>query len=290
MRYGAADSESHLGFQGMRASCAGLVIAAALAGVAPGASAQVSVVGNTVVERQVRPGERYAGVIVLRNDSGEPQDAKVYQTDYVTYANGATVYGQPGSHARSNAKWIALQPSYVTLPPHATTEVAYTVTVPDAPGQLPAGTYWSMVMVEGIPRGSPESTRGGPRNKGVELGVVTRIRYAVQLATHLAGSGTRRLQFANPTVVAARNGSRALNFDIVNTGDYAYRPDVSVELYTPAGREVGKFSASRELTYPGTSLRQSFDFSKVQPGSYKALVVVDAGADDVFGAQFKLTF
>ena len=36
-------------------------------------------------------GERYSGVIVLRNDSAEPQEAKVYQTDYESHADGNTI-------------------------------------------------------------------------------------------------------------------------------------------------------------------------------------------------------
>ena len=68
------------------------------------------------------------------------------------------------------------------------------------------------------------------------------------------------------------------------------RPEMYVELFDERGASVGTFRGALYRMYPGTSVRQSIDLTTVPPGTYKALVVVDAGADDVFGAQYTLKF
>lgn len=254
------------------------------------ASAQVSVIGELSQEREVRPGESYTGVIIVRNDTNEPQEAKVYQTDYLFHHSGTNSYGDPGSHARSNAKWITFSPAYLLLPPQTTAAVNYSVTVPPTTdGNQLIGTYWSMLMVEAIPRGSPESTL--PRaDKKAEMGIMQTIRYGIQIVTHIANTGTRRINFVGVQIVPKEKSGRILQVDIENTGEIGIRPEVYVELFDEKGVSRGKFPGTRYRIYPGTSVRQQIDLSGVASGTYKALIVVDAGGDDVFGGQYTLKF
>lgn len=252
-------------------------------------NAQVSVIGELSQDRDALPGTSYNGSILVKNDTNEPQEAKVYQTDYLFYANGTNKYGEPGSHPRSNAKWVTFSPSFVTLPPQATLTVNYSVTVPPPSPQNPLdGSYWSMLMVEGIPKGSPESS--GVRNRKAEMGIMQTIRYGIQVATHIAGTGTRAIEFKDPKVTTSEDGKRIFNVDIENTGTLGIRPDVSLELFNQQGISQGKFPGVKYRIYPGTSVRQTIDLSSVSPGSYKALVVVDAGGEDIYGAQYNLKF
>lgn len=272
----------------MRTRSVLLLAIPALAAAPIAASAQISLGSPSVVEHQAEPGESYTGTVVVRNGSNTPQEAKIYHTDYLTFANGTTSYGEPGTTPRSNANWISIQPSYVTVPPHQAVEVTYTVHVPSHAAHPLVGTYWSMLMVEGIPKGSAESNYvlAAGRRK-VQMGIVTRLRYAVQIVTQIGNTGTRNVQFANPKTVVDAHGKR-LQFDLINTGERAYRPGVTLELYTEAGDRVASLTASRELTYPGTSLRQSFTLDRIPKGQYRALVIVDTGSDDAVGAQFTI--
>ena len=251
--------------------------------------AQVSVIGELSQDRETRPGETYSGTIMVRNDSQEPQEAKVYQTDYLFYSNGTNSYGEPGSHPRSNASWITFSPSFVTIPPQSTVTVNYTVAVPaDTRDRTLVGSYWSMLMVEGIPKGSPESS--GARNKKAEMGIMQMIRYGIQVASHIANTGTRKVKFNDPKLVRNEKGGRIFQVDIENTGELGFRPEVYLELFDDKGVSMGKFQGIRYRIYPGTSVRESIDVSSVKKGKYKALVVVDAGGDDIFGAQYDLQF
>jgi hypothetical protein len=256
--------------------------------VLPGASAQIYIIGDLSHDREVRSGEKYEGRITVKNDSEEPQEAKVYQTDYTFSHDGTNSYGDPGTLRRSNARWISFSPSRAVIPPRGTATISYSVNVPlSDSGKALGGSYWSMLMIEGIARGSAESSFG-TRDSAKHLGILQTIRYGLQIATHIAGTGTRAIRFIDAKLVSREGGDRALQIDLENSGDLWIRPEVSVEFFDAKGVSRGKVPGTRYRMYPGTSVRQMIDLKTIPPGSYKALVVVDAGGDDVFGAQYTL--
>ncbi|HET7228507.1 MAG TPA: hypothetical protein VFJ16_00760 [Longimicrobium sp.] len=254
-----------------------------LAALAAPAAAQITVLGNGVEERAVQPGETYSGTIRLRNEGRQAEEARVYLSDYSFAADGRTQYAAPGSLPRSSARWIAFTPSQVRIAPGGEATVGYTVTVPA--GAALHGTFWSLLMVEGIAHGSPESTAAAPAAR-VRMGVQPSIRYAVQIATTI-GADAPQVRFASARAYAAGAG-KVLEVDVANAGDVAYRPEIRVELFDEAGNRAGAFTSRRGLLYPGTSLRQTFELGSVPPGTYQALIVADAGGDQVFGAQYRL--
>lgn len=256
--------------------------ALALSAASSPARAQIMAVGSGVEERAAAPGETYSGTVRLRNNGAQDEEAKVYLTDYAFSADGTTRYPAAGSTARSSARWIVFTPAQVHLPAHGEATVGYTVTVPA--GTPLSGTYWSMLMVEGIARGSAESTAAGSAR--VRVGLQPTTRYGVQIATTV-GSTAPRVAFSNPRAFAGAHG-KVFEVDLANAGEAAYRPQLRVELFDGAGHKAGTFTSRRGLLYPGTSLRQSFDLGDLPAGSYQALVVADAGGDQVFGAQYRL--
>ena len=253
-------------------------------------SAQVAVEGLTIKQRPARPGDTYSGTFAIKNTTSETQEARLYQTDYSTSAAGEGLYGEPGSLPRSNARWVKLGSSRVVLPPNQTVEVPYTVSVPAGPL---VGTFWSLVMVEAIPRGSPESAiRAGAQTPAPRtLGITMRFRTAIQMVTDIEAGATREVKFETPQVFAAtQDSAKGLQVDLRNTGTLAFSPLFTLELYGADGAHVRTVTARRAIIYPGTSLRQLFDLGRLAAGKYKAVVTVDAGANAVFGAQYSFTF
>lgn len=263
-----------------------LVILGSLA--APRADAQIAVVSSTVEERTGAAGASYDGTIRVRNTTGRAQEVKVYQTDYAFHADGRTLFADPGTTQRSNARWVSVSPAFLTLAPGAEATVSYRVAVPAAPAPGPRGSFWSMVMVEPVAAGSAESAQR-PAGKS-EMAIQTRTRFGVQLVTHLADEGARTLQFAQPRATSLPGGGKALEVDLTNTGDRAYRPALRLELYTADGAEAGRVESPRGLVFPGSSLRQRFELGKIPAGTYDALVIADTGGDNVFGARYRVTF
>jgi hypothetical protein len=250
------------------------------------AFAQVSVEGSTVRERRAQPGETYSGSFTVVNAAAEPQEAKIYQTDYVTDAAGTNTYGPAGTSSRSNGGWITLAPSALVIPPRSSREVTFTVTVPT--GRPLSGSYWSMVMVEGVPPGSAESTLPASPTRQVQAAVTARVRYAVQVITQVGAAEKPVATFTAPAVHSAPDGTKELQVDVANGGIRSFAPAFTVEVYAQDGTRVARGTASREILYPGTSLRQRFRLGALGAGTYRALVTLDAGDDTVFGAQYTL--
>ena len=223
---------------------------------------QISVIGDLSRDREAQAGEKYEETIMLRNDSNEPQEAKIYQTDYSFKCDGTSNYGEPGTSPRSNAKWIVYSPTFFTVPPLSNATVSYTVTVPTDTGSAKLiGTYWSMIMVEGISKGSGESSTPTDPKK-VQMGIRQTIRYGIQIATHIAKTGQKSIHFLDTKLVAGKAGERTLVIDIENNGDIGFRPDVYVELFNDKGVSIGKFPGAKYRIYPGTSVRQKIDLKK----------------------------
>jgi hypothetical protein len=250
------------------------------------ATAQVSVQGNPISVQVSSAGATYVGVMMLHNGTSDPQEAKLYQTDYSAAADGTRNYGEPGSSARSNARWISLSTTRIIVPPNQTMNVPYTVTVPT--GQPLSGSYWSMVMIEGVPRGSPESGQPASAPKKGEIGIITKIRYAVQIVTDVRAGATRDAKFESPATFVDADSTRILQFDLKNTGTLAFIPTFTLELYSEDGTHVKTLTAQREMTYPANSIRHKFGLGRLPAGSYRAIVTVDTGEDAVFGAQYIL--
>lgn len=253
------------------------------------AVSQVSVIGDLSNDKEAKPGDRYDGVITVKNDSDDPQEVKVYQTDYLFACDGTNNYADAGTLARSNATWVSFSPSFFTVPPRGTATVNYTVQVPtDTTVKKLVGSYWSMLMIEGVAKGSAESA-AQKDNKKPQMGIRQTIRYGIQVATHIAHTGTKKIDFLDQKLVQ-KDGKIFLQVDIGNSGEVWVRPTMYVELFDDKGVSRGKFPGVAYRLYPGTSVRQMIDLSQVKKGSYKAQVVVDVGDEDAYGAEYNLKF
>lgn len=247
--------------------------------------AGVSVTSGLTYEKGAQVGESYQGTIQLKNTGEGPQEIKIYQTDYLFFYDGRNIYGEPGKDPRSNADWITFSPHRLTIPPKGTAQVGYTVQVPD--DQTRRGTYWSMLMVEGISPASPEAAK--QKKDKITVGISQIIRYGLQMITQIGDTGARKLKFVK-TKVLKTGDKRILQIDIENIGERLLRPSLWVDLYDLKGRSFGKFEGGKLGIYPNTSVRFRIDLSRVPTGTYKVLVVADCGGDDLFGATYTLKF
>jgi len=251
--------------------------------VAASGGAQIAVVGNTVEERVVAPGESYVGTIVVRNLTRQDQPVRIYQTDYRFFADGTSHFDDPGTSPRSNAAWITPTVRSLLVPPSSEMTVTYSVKVPA--GDSLGGTYWSAVMVEGAPTEPGRSSGGRP-----QVGVGAVMRYAVQIATHIRTTGSRKVSFSNTKFLTNADSTQAFELDVTNAGERAYRPALWIEVYDEQGTLKANARQERGLLYPGTSLKQTFQLGRLTPGTYRAVVFADSGEDSVFASQFTLKY
>jgi hypothetical protein len=247
--------------------------------------AGISVGGGLTHETTVRPGASYEGAVTVINTGHEHEAVKIYQTDYRFTCEGDYYYDEPGSNPRSNAHWMDFSPHLVTVPPDGSVDISYTINVP--PDEHLIGTYWSILMIEVV---GPQSGQSGqPEEGSVHLGIKQIVRYGVQIVSHISDTGERRLDFVDTRIL--RSGAqRSLEVDLENIGERWLKPLVWVELYSENADFVGRYQAGRLRIFPGTSARYKLDLTGVPGGEYKALVIADCGADDVFGATYSVVF
>lgn len=249
--------------------------------------AGIGVTGGLNRERNVEIGKTYTGAIIVKNPAKEPQEVKVYQTDWLFFCDGKSIYGKPGEDVRSNAKWITFSPAQLTIPSEGTAIINYTITVPNItiPDDKPLiGTYWSSMMIEGS--GSSLETAPTGENK-VSASVIQNIRYNVRIVTHISGTGSRALKFLNTDLIR-QSEKRILQVDVENIGEKMLWSRLWLELYNKEGANMGRFEGKTAYSFPGTSIRFGIDLSEVPEGEYQALIVADCGKDDVFGMTYTL--
>lgn len=242
-----------------------------IAGVAPD--------GDSTQVRSARPGETYRGSIALRNAGAAVVEVKLYQTDYEFHADGRNSFDSPGTGVRSNAKWLRLNREQVALGPEGNVNIDYEVQVPD--DVRLSGTYWSVVMIQEL--SGPEAS--DPSRSGVKL--VQSLRHAIQIVTEVGDAAHGEVVFRNARL--QRDGFRRdFDVDLENIGERWLRTTVWLELHDSNGRFVGRFSAPRRRTFPGTSVRNHIELSGAPPGRYVGLLVADGGRNDMFGMQIDL--
>ena len=252
------------------------------------ASAQISVLGSLASDRDVAPGEVYSGQITVRNDSPEPAQAKIYQTDYMFYHDGSNFFEEPGTSPRSNAGWVQFNPAVLTLAPGESGVVNYVVTVPTTVvDKVPNGSYWSMLMIEGISKDSPESTLG--KTDRTQFGIRQVTRYAVQVASHIRTNAKIDIDIAGVELTKEALGQPILQLNFENSGNVLIVPETWIELYDTAGELARRIRGQQSRVYPGTSVAHRFELADTPEGAYDALVVVDGGNDNLFGAQYRIT-
>ncbi len=240
----------------------------------------IAVMGDLSHEKVSSPGETYSGTIVVRNLGEMPEEVKVYQTDYSFTYEGKSSYDEPGLLPRSNANWITFSPKRVIIPPKEEISIQFMVQVPASDSLF--GTYWSVIMVEPVPRSSLESSL--PERT---LGIQTVVRYAVQIVTHIGDTGTKKIRFMKSQLIREEE-KRIFQVDIENTGDRMVRPSMMLQVFDMEGKEYGPFESEPVRIYPGTSVRHRFDITSLPKGKYKALVVADCGEEDLFGIHYTL--
>lgn len=267
-------------------SALGISLALALLAVAP-CSAQIAVRSPLAQDREISPGNSYQQSVEIANPTDRPVEARLKLRDFRFTYEGTNEFASPGTVGRSNASWIEVPQSVVTIPPNQTEVVEYKVDVPETvEGGPPSGSYWSILLVEPVLRGSAASTLSSSGDDP-QLGVQQMTRYGVQIATHVGGSSTPEMQVVQANLTR-QDSTRQLVLDMKNTGTEMARPKVQLEAYAGTGEVILRESASRMRIYPSTSVRYRLSLAGLDPGQYEAMVLVDTGGSQVMGFQYSL--
>lgn len=240
----------------------------------------IVVLNGLTHENNTFSGDTYRTQIVVQNLSEEIKSVRVYQKDYWYSHTGETKHDPPGTMERSNANWISYQPELLNLLPNEKKEINVEVHVPSDVDL--SGSYWSVLMVEGIVPPDTSNTVG--------VSIRTAIRYAVQIISNVKAKKKPDLTFRG-LQLAKQEGTSMLDVMVENTGNILLKPEMSLELFNSEGESVAIIKSEKRKTLPGTSIRMKLILEGVKPGTYTGVLVADCGDESIFGTNvsFEIT-
>ncbi|UBV42119.1 hypothetical protein LAJ19_10810 [Deinococcus taeanensis] len=236
------------------------------------AHASTAVQGSLARDLDVKPGQVIQVPITLRNSGTAAETVRVSIED-VRALPGTTTYLQPGQLDRSNALWIKLPATLVTVPANSTKSFNVTISVPQ---EVAPGTHWSAVIVQ--PDRQPSASKGG---------VIVNTRYAINLITTLAG-GNAKIRFASPNLERQPEGVN-LGVKVFNDGNAVTFPQYRAEVYDPQGKLVARNEVGKIRLYPGGGVQLNFNFGKLTSGKYTFLVMANDGVNPVVGTRYNVS-
>lgn len=141
-------------------------------------------------------------------------------------------------------------------------------------------------MVEPVPPGSPESATA-PQGE-VAVGVITVLRYAVRMVTHVGEPGTVQPEITDARL-ELRDGVPSLGLAVANTGTRMLRNEIWAELYDAEGTMVARRDGSGGTLFPDSTVEYRIPLAEVPRGTYTALVLIDSGDNNVFAVSLSLS-
>lgn len=104
-------------------------------------------------------GEKREDTLLLSNDSDAPLTLKIYSADSAKSSDGGFALEQEVEERDEVGKWITLSASEVTLEPHTTQEVPFSIEIP-ADATVDAGEHAGGILIQ-EKKEAPTTTTGG---------------------------------------------------------------------------------------------------------------------------------
>jgi len=226
------------------------------------------------VDLQARPGAVLAFSFIVRNELAQPEQIVLYLGDWDRDEFGENRFYEPGTVSRSAAAWTRVAPTSFVLAPGEVREIQGTVQVP---ADIPPGTYWTIVFVQGEPRLVPY--------QGVLVTVTRRIGIKIYVTVEpaevrgeLRGLEVRGLNPLWAWVKFANTGTRNLR-----------EVRASLRVIDVQGRTVAEVTASPVPCLPGAARWIRVDTAfRPEPGVYQVLATVDYGGEALLGLTLRL--
>lgn len=252
--------------------------------------AQFSVTIDDNEKNNVSPGDTYTTVVTILNIATQDATARIYLSDYQT-SYGEPQYEEPNTLKRSNADWIRLNTNELVIPAREKREIPIEIIVPS--NENLSGSYWSLIIVEGE---SKETQIGSTTDQSV-INVNIVSRHGLNIITSFA-NGSSEFEFKSPNLQQGEDNLPIFTVDTTNIGSRIARGEVYLDLFANDGSELGRINTGKQMFRPENPVRINFDFAelvtnsqeKLTQGTYTALMIIDAGENQIFGARYNLNF
>jgi P pilus assembly chaperone PapD len=236
-------------------------------------SAGLSVTVSPIrVEHLVNQGEDGTDTISVTNDGTASTRLQVSIEDWTMTKDGNPVFTKEGNNPYSCSAWIQINPTDFRIEPGQTTEVRYTVTVPE--GIEDCG-YRAAIIFETVPE-----VTVGEKSKGVSLrGRIATILY------EMVGKPELKCH-ANSLKANIKKDGADFILALQNTGRAHIRTKGSITIKDSNGENVFNLEVPDVPVLPESERNITVNYDKVIPkGKYTATAIVDVGRKELIGAE-----
>ena len=223
-------------------------------------------------------GNVMTGKIRVKNVGKKEEKILIYKQDLSLSCNGSSDYNEVGNNTRSSGNWIQTNIDEKVIGINEEYDIIYTITIPNTPDL--SGTYWNIIMVEGVDPIKEEA------DKGVK--VSSRIRYAIQMIVDVGTFQSPQLAFENFAYKKNHAGNQIINVQLANKGDYASKTKLTLEVYGANGEKLKVIESQSKRLYPKKCNDFELELKDLPVGKYEGIVVADNGKD-LFGANISIS-
>jgi len=218
-------------------------------------------VSPSLLEVTIKPGDRLERTVTVTNPGEEPLAISIEAGDWTMDATGEVHFEGPGSHPRSCARWIAVSPSKLVLPPRGQSAVQLSF---QSPPEF-SGTHWAVVFFSLADRAS--AIEGRPVTVAPRVGLTV---YATA-----AGTEKGNLRFTK-TSASASDRSVQLRALFENGGNTVERVRLTWQIRTANGRIVKTLVAS-VVCLPGARREAMTETDPLASGTYRVTAMARWG-------------
>lgn len=221
----------------------------------------------------LKPGDRLTDEALVLNDGDGPIQLQIYRADATTAGNGGLAFGLRSDKITGTASWISLDRDEVSLGPHETALVPFTIAVPTdaSPGDHLAGLLVQL---------APTDNKPGSNAPQFSVDVVQRVGIAV--AIDIPGARVTQLEVTNLRLGQQNDQGDTFELTVANTGNVMAKGPGTLTITDLPGNELAQipFNVATVLPETSTAINISYpvfleDGNYLLDASMKACAVAD---------------
>ena len=221
-------------------------------------------------------GNTITGKIRVKNVGKKEERILIYKQDLSLSCDNTIEYSEVGTHPRSSASWIQTNVDEKVIGVGEEYDILYTITIPNSADL--SGTYWNIIMLEGLDPIKEEAESG--------VKVSSRVRYAIQMLVDVGTFQSPPLAFENFAYKKNQAGDQTIHVQLANKGDYASKTKLTLEVYGSSGEKLKVIESQSKRLYPKKCNDFELELKGLPAGKYEG-IVVDNGKD-LFGANISI--
>lgn len=212
-------------------------------------------------------GQTVQGQIVLANISNESQRVSFDLNEAIYSCEKERSFIKDVFHQNSASSWFDGAVMDKVLGPKEKYVYKYSFTIPE--DVTLRGSFWTTLLVN-VEKPIKEEVVNN-------IGLDTKIRYAVRLVVDVADSDEVNLEFQKVNI--SKNdltSKKQLDVQIFNESLFAENVKLSAEVYDHNGVKVLDLKTNRSKVFPKVCRNFSIDVTSLSSGSYQCILIADS--------------